>query len=86
MTLEKGIIWGIQFYTTILGYKILLHTITFLSSGGFREVSGILTETPFEISEPLEDLMEDALKLKFLEGSAMPLFRSGGTSLPGHRH
>ena len=32
---------------------------------------------PFEITDyrkPLEDLMEDALKLKFLEGSATPLF------------
>jgi len=28
--------------------------------------------------------MENALKLKFLEGSATPLFHSLGTSLPGH--
>ena len=30
-----------------------------------------------------KDSTEDVLKLKFLEGSATPLFRSRGTSLPG---
>jgi len=50
-------------------------------SGGSRGVSGVSTQTPFEIlGKPPDDLMEDALKLKFLEGSATPLFRSQGTS------
>ena len=54
-----------------------------VSSGGSRGVSG--SKPPLRFQKPLEDLMEDALKLKFLEGRATPFFRSRGTSLPGHR-
>ena len=39
-------------------------------SGGSRGVSGVSTETPLRFQKLLEDLMEDALKLKFLERSA----------------
>jgi len=41
----------------------------------------------FQPKTPLrsEDLIEDALKLKFLEVSTTPLFRISGTSLPDQR-
>ena len=47
-------------------------------SGGSRGVPGVLTKPPLRFQKPLEDLMEDALKVKFLDGSTTPPFCSRG--------
>ena len=45
--------------------------ITVVDLEGFL---GFRPKPPLRFQKPPEDLMEDALKLKLLEGSAMPLF------------
>ena len=43
----------------------------------------VLTKTPFR--KPPDIFLEDALKLRFLKGSAMPFFLCQVTSLPGYK-
>ena len=47
------------------------HAVAVHGSGGSKGISGVST---VRFHKPLEDLMEDALKLKFLKVSAMPPF------------
>ena len=53
------------------------------SSGRSRGASVVLTKTPFR--KPPDIFLEDALKLRFLKGSAMPFFLCQVTSLPGYK-